>query len=77
VLGVGKKELSLTEHTEVTEVRASLELFMNEMVINLFSVLPEGLSEAGKRNAFKFLPWVILHFSLFILQFSICNKVLL
>ena len=52
-----ERTLSLTEPSEAAEVKASLELFMNEMVINPFSAFSVGSSEAGERNVFKFLPW--------------------
>jgi len=42
--------LTLTEHTEATEEKASLELFMTEILINPFSAYSAGLSAAGERN---------------------------
>ena len=42
--------LSLTEPTEAAGVKASLGLFMNEMIINPFSVNSASSSEAGERK---------------------------
>ncbi|MCJ7786213.1 MAG: hypothetical protein MUP41_19970, partial [Desulfobacterales bacterium] len=64
----------LTECTEATENTNTYEILLikiNHMdyIFVLLSVFPAGLSEAGERNVFKFLPWTILHFAIFILNF--------
>ena len=44
-----RKELSLTEHAEAAEVKASLGLFIIEKGNALFFVCPVGFSAAGER----------------------------
>jgi hypothetical protein len=63
------KPLFLTEPSEIAERKAILGLFIDEIVINPFPVYSVASSEAGERNVFKFLPWAILHFAIFNLNF--------